>query len=351
MEKIGILQVYAGRNIPAIQRIKIFSPDEWEEFVEEWLTTKKASYKSIERLGGAGDKGRDVVGYKCKPLDNEYKWDNYQCKHYDHPLMPSDVWSEFGKLFYYTYINDFPIPEKYFFVAPCGIGTSLSSLLNNPLKLRESIIKNWDRYCKCKITKKMEVVLEGEFLDYVDKFDFSIFEKITPLSLIEDHYNTPYHSARFGGGMPERPSVPVPPKEIHKNELPYINCLLEAYESDSNKNYATVDFLSSKYIRHLNRSRESFYSAEQLKMFSRDTLPSGVFEQFKEEIYSGTVDIYEDDHITGFKRVKSVEQESRRLSITSNALTLCSTMNDRSGVCHHLANDGVFNWIEEVNDE
>lgn len=347
MTQIGILQVYAGKNIPAIQRIKIFSPDEWEEFVEEWLTTKKSSYETIERLGGSGDKGRDVVGYKCKPDNNRYKWDNYQCKHYDHPLMPSDVWSEFGKLCHYTYIDDFPVPDRYFFVAPCGIGTSLSSLLSNPAQLKQELLKNWDRYCKAKITKKMEIPLEGKFLSYVSEFDFSIFEKITPLSLIEEHYSTKYHSVRFGGGMPERPEIPLPPQKIHENELPYIECLLTAYGSDSNECYASADKLNSRYIGHLNRSRESFYSAEQLKMFSRDALPPGIFEQFKEEIYTGTVDVFEDDHGTGFRRVKSVEQEARRLAITSNALTLCSTTKDRSGICHHLANEGTFKWVGE----
>jgi len=89
VSQIGILQVHAGKNIPAIQRIKIFSPDEWEEFVLEWLSTKESQYVTIERLGGAGDKGRDVIGYKNKPVNNIYNWDNYQCKQYNKAL-PTD---------------------------------------------------------------------------------------------------------------------------------------------------------------------------------------------------------------------------------------------------------------------
>ncbi len=347
MSQIGILQVHAGKNIPAIQRIKIFSPDEWEEFVLEWLSTKESQYVTIERLGGAGDKGRDVIGYKNKPVNNIYNWDNYQCKHYAHALRPTDVWSEFGKLCYYTYMNDFSIPDKYYFVAPCGIGTSLSGLLNNPQKLKQELINNWDRYCKSKIIN-INIPLEGELLNYVNDFDFSIFEKITPLALIEEHFNTKYHSVRFGGGLPERPAIPKHPQLIQINELPYIKSLLDAYGSDSKTKYQSENDLIPKYVGHLNRSREGFYSAEQLKMFSRDTLPPGVFEDFKSEIFSGTIDILEDDHDSGFKRVKSVEQEARKLSITSNALTLCSTTKDRSGVCHHLANEGTYKWnLEE----
>lgn len=348
MSQLSILQTYAGKHIPAIQRIKLFSPVEWEEFVEEWLTTKQKQYSSINRLGGAGDKGRDVVGIKKNETNNPIKWDNYQCKHYDHALMPSDVWCEFGKLCYYTYISEFSIPDKYFFVAPFGVGTTLSNLLESPEKLKSELIKNWDRYCKEKITNTKNIVLEGAFLAYMENFDYSIFDKITPLSIIEEHQKTPYYIGRFGGGMPERPSIPPCPQEISESELPYINKLLAAYSSDSGDIFISTESLQqTKYIGHLNRTRESFFSAEQLKMFSRDRLPPKVFEDLKDEIYFGTIDIYEENHNSGFDKVKSVEQEARRLAITSNALTLCCTVKDKTGICHHLANEEKFKWVKE----
>ena len=42
MTTLSILQTYAGKHIPAINLLKLFSPDEWEEFVEEWLTDRKS---------------------------------------------------------------------------------------------------------------------------------------------------------------------------------------------------------------------------------------------------------------------------------------------------------------------
>lgn len=352
MSQLGLIQVYAGKNIPAIQRIKLYSPEEWEEFVEEWLSTKKDQYLSIERLGGAGDQGRDVVGFKSKPHDNKYSWDNYQCKHYDHSLMPSDVWGEFGKVCYFTYLGDFPIPNTYYFVAPFGIGTSLSNLLRNPEKLRSELIKNWEKYCQDGITKTQSVKLEGGILEYVKKFDFSIFDKITPLTLVEEHQITRFHSVRFGGGLPERPKSVPAPKAILGYELPYIIKLLKAYSSDCEQDFEKFEQLEpiKKYHNHLLRSRENFHQAEQLKQFSRDVLPLGIFDQFKDEIYSGSINIVEDDHESGFKRVKAAEQEVRKLAITSNPLSLCSTGNDRVGVCHHLANEGKLNWVGEENE-
>lgn len=355
MSQFNLTQILAGSPIPPIQRIKIFSPDEWEEFVEEWLTVRKKDFLYTERLGGAGDKGRDVVGFVTCPNQDadSYIWDNFQCKHYDHPLMPSDVWSEFGKLCYYTFIGDFPIPRSYFFVAPQGLGTSLSDLLRRPDALKEGLKENWDTYCKHKITKTISdgISLEGELLAYVDEFDFSIFHKIKPLMLIEEHAKSRYHTTRFGGGLPNRPSFNNAPTDIASSELMYISKLLSAYsEADSTDYFNVSDLPKGKATnKHFKRARKNFHKAEQLKQFSRDKLPAGIFDKFQEEISSGVIDIIEEDHENGFLRVKSVEKEARRLAITSNPLTLCSDGDDRAGICHHLANDSSedneFIWV------
>ena len=352
MTTLSILQTYAGKHIPAINLLKLFSPDEWEEFVEEWLTTKKDVYHSSERLGGAGDQGRDVVGYITDPKLDSYRWDNYQCKHYAKPLMPSDIWTEFGKLCYFTYKKDFPVPDNYYFVAPHGIGTSLSNLLKNDKLLKSELKNNWDVYCKSRITAKSEIKLEGGFLKYIDDFDFTIFDKVRAIDLIEEHKKTPYHIARFGGGLPPRPELSSIPENISKNELPYITQLLKSYSTESEITYKNISNLpvGKKYHNHLCRSRESFHTAEQLKNFSRDILPPDVFESLKEEIYSGAIDIVEDDHDNAFLKIKEVEKEVRRIAITSNPLVLCSTGKDRVGICHHLVNEDRLNWLGDDNE-
>ena len=82
--------VHAGVPVPKSVRVQNFSPDEWEEFVEEW-TTALNSYKSVCRFGGVGDYGIDIAGfYSHKGFKGA--WDNYQCKRYKDPLKPSDVW-------------------------------------------------------------------------------------------------------------------------------------------------------------------------------------------------------------------------------------------------------------------
>ena len=216
-------QINYGKRIIPIKLVEIFSADEWEQFVEEWIEVKRTSYIETERFGGAGDKGRDVVGYKTDKNLPDYQWDCYQCKHYDAPLMPTQAYKEFGKILYHTFLKEFPIPQKYFFVAPKGCGTSLSKLLQNSGLLRQAIIDNWERYCKKEITN-YDVELKGDFLTYVNSFDFSIFSKIHTKDIISEHKRHSNHLPRFGGGLPEREKLDEGgiPESIQVNEAIYV---------------------------------------------------------------------------------------------------------------------------------
>ena len=116
-------EILLGKPIEPIKRLQIFFPDEFEEFVLEWIDGYLSKeYKIVRRSGGAGDKGRDVVAF-FDEAGPEAQWNNYQCKHYDHSLSPSDIWIELGKLCYYTYSQEFSISCSYYFVSPKGIGS------------------------------------------------------------------------------------------------------------------------------------------------------------------------------------------------------------------------------------
>ena len=54
--------------------IKVYSADEWEEFINEWMEGFDPPYPFHDKLGGAGDKGRDVVGYLDAPK-TRCEWD------------------------------------------------------------------------------------------------------------------------------------------------------------------------------------------------------------------------------------------------------------------------------------
>jgi hypothetical protein len=347
-EYITAEQIAKGKLIDPIQRIKLMSPDDWEILIEEWLDATN-KYVKVERIGGAGDMGRDVIAYIEDSKNNpNYQWDCYQCKHYDKPLTPSDIWSEFGKLIYYTYKKEFPIPNNYYFVAPHGLGTKLSTLLDNSENLKRQIKEKWDKYCKKKITDKEEIILENDFLEYFNKFDFSIFDKTVSKTIIEEHKKHENHLLRFGGGLPSRNlDYNVPPIEEDKN-LRYIIQLIKSYNSDSEEYIDNIkSLMNKKHKSHLNRARKSFYSAEELRAFSRDTIGESIYINFQDDIFEGIINTAEEDFENAFEKVKATENESTKTIIDSNPLKdICKTI-DRKGVCHQLVEDKEISWVED----
>src|SRR5687767_8337700 len=82
-----------GAPIQPIKRLEVFSEDEFERFVLEWASGfLKSKYVSVEQRGGAGDKGRDVIGWLDPAGVENRRWVNYQCKHYSTPLQPNQFW-------------------------------------------------------------------------------------------------------------------------------------------------------------------------------------------------------------------------------------------------------------------
>jgi len=339
--------VTMGPPVLPIERIKLYSDKQWEEFTLEWANGLRSIYARVVRCGGPGDMGRDVIAY---PDDNNLDvWDNYQCKHYDHPLYPGDIWLEVGKLVYHTFHSEFAFPRKYFFVAPRGVGTTLSNLLKKPDRLRKQLIENWDRHCRNAITKVEEVHLDGELLAYLDRLDFSIFSYVPPLRIIDQHRETPYYFARFGGGLPDRPETPSPPVTPASTELAYLRKLLDAYGDHLKRDVRNrLDIEGEQELReHYGDSRVEFYSAEALRSFSRDTLPEGSYEQLQQEVYDGIRDVMRGQHDDGYRRLLAVVIAAKNLPLTAHALVPRLYIRDRGGICHQLANERrSVKWVK-----
>ena len=120
-------QVPLGHRFPPQQQIVLYSSGQWEDFIHEWAHfCLKKIYILVQRFGGARDRGIDVAGF-ADGQQLQGIWDNYQCKHYNHPLYPTDAWPEIGKVLWYSFNGDYKPPRRYFFVAPRGIGTTLAA--------------------------------------------------------------------------------------------------------------------------------------------------------------------------------------------------------------------------------
>ena len=341
-------QVATGPIIPPQQQLLLYSEDQWEDFVQEWAHyCLKKQYMVVQRFTGAGDRGIDIAGL-TDPQKLQGVWDNFQCKHYDHALRPSDVWVEIGKIVWHSFKKDYLPPRCYSFVAPKGAGTSLAALLADSQKLRAGVIQNWDKYVRREITTTQEVILESELFAYVSAFNFSIFNAKTSLQLVEDHRQTPCFAARFGGGLPVRPASPQPPAAIAGHESRYIAKLFDAYADHTKSLITELSALKNvpKLNAHFGRQREAFYQAEALRVFARDSVPDGTFDALQEDIYGGVIDTHDADHPDGYARVCEVTKAARDMQITSNALISCTNPKDRDGICHHLANEDRLQWTK-----
>ena len=343
-------QIIHGPQIPPQQRILLYSADEWEGFVEEWAHfCLKKHYVQVQRFTGAGDHGIDIAGFTDE-LKLLGVWDNFQCKRYlNHAVYPREAWPEIGKILWHSFMKQYSAPRRYYFVAPYGVGTTLAGYLANAVKLKTMLIENWDKHVKTVITEKHDVPLVGDFLAYVKAFDFSIFGSKTALQLIEDHRQSPCHALRFGGGLPTRPIAEKPPSHIAPRESRYIEQLLGAYSDHKKQVVLDVSELKAwpSLDGHFVRQRESFYHAESLRVFARDSVPAGTFESLQDDVHSGVIDVCDADHKDGFERVRQVTQAARELQLTSNALLTCAKPKDRDGICHQLANEDRLVWKKE----
>lgn len=292
-----------GAYVPPAQRIKLFSPADWEQFIQEWAHSLKSDYHSVWRCGGAGDMGRDVIGHAGDPSVGG-PWDNFQCKHYNHALMPGDIWLELAKLIHFTLAGEFTAPRSYFFVAPFDVGITVAKLFTNPTRLRSELLKNWDKDCRDHIGAK-PVPLTPDLRKHVEAYPFDTIGFKPVLTILEQHAHTPWHVHRFGGGLPSRPAALAPPSTPATSELPYLRHLLTAYGDHKKTPLKDATYLGKwPYLNnHYQLSRRSFYSAESLLEFSRDHLPEGEYERLQDEIFDGVQESYLVEHTDGYSKV------------------------------------------------
>lgn len=333
-----------GPKIDPLKIIQIYEATEWETFIDEWIHSLTDDYTSVMRPAGAGDKGIDVAGL-CDEDQLKGVWDNYQCKHSRKAIGFPIVGPDIGKILWFSYSGVYKAPRHYWFVAPLGATPSVTLLLANADQLKAKIIETWNKSIGPHIAAQ-PIELTGEFRNYVEGFDFRIFSVASPRAIIEAHAKTPYHPGRFGVGLPSRPHATTVPVEIGEHEGTYTSKLLDAYGEHKAQVIATAADIDKWPIlkSHFQRSRESFYHAESLRIFVREKVEPGTFESFQNEILGGVLDTHDSSHVDGYARVVAVTDKAQQIVLDAHPLNKSALANDRRGVCHQLANDGKLTW-------
>lgn len=347
---ITALEVANGTPIPALDRLKVFNADSWEDLTLELVSYWKTQYSRVMRCGAGGDMGRDVIAYRH---DEPGIWENYQCKHYEKRLSLSSALLEIAKILYYVHRREFTLPRRYYFVAPQGVSNDLLRHLNDPARLKRALIDRWDKTCKSKITSKYkdDIVLDGELLKYIQAIDFSMFDHIPPIKIIELHSNTVFHAQRFGVNVKKRPNLPVPPEQLADNEIVYTKELLRAFGDADQKSFLTVSDLEegSDYRCEYEGARKNFYAAEGLQRFSRDWLPESSYDELTDECCEAVSATLRQKHENGYERYLATSSQAAVVNYTSHPLSPYIKMQDKKGMCHQLVNASRFRWIKENN--
>lgn len=332
----------AGPPVTPQQRVYFYDAGEWEQFIREWATGLGDAYVQIKRLGGPNDRGVDVAGFKTDQ-GFEGSWDCFQGKHYAKALTWSDVFPEMLKVFVSAVGGHYVLPDRYAFLAPQGCGQTLNKLLSKPTVLRDKFLENLASVDG----------LAGEVREQVqtlaESTDFELFKSVELIDALETHRSTPYHAARFGTAVPPRPGHDSPPDEIAEGEARYVAQLIEVYsEKEPAETFAAESVSAhSRFGGHFQRQRESFYSAEALRLYARDSVPPGTFEALQSDVHSGVVEVAGASHQSGMDRLASVLTTSGQLDLSAHALISVSSIDDRKGICHQLANEDRLTWVKE----
>jgi len=315
-----------------------------EQFVNDWISCKSKDYVEVARFSGAGDLGRDVVGFLSKKR-HEGSWHNYQCKQYKKNLPTETAILEIGKILYYAYLGEFSVPERYFFVAPRGVNRKLEKLIYNPSQFKAKLIDNWEQYCSTKISDGLTIPLDEGLNTFICAFDFSTIARFTRDDILKDTCIKPVLHKWFGEDLGSAPRGQAP-AEVQDSELPYIKQLVGAYSQRCGLTFADYKEIEKHpdYSGHLSLQRERFYDADAFKRFYRDNTEPEVLDSFERDIYHGVIDTFNAEHKDSLARVNAVMIQASNMQ-AAGPLARDARVPVKQGVCHHLANEGdLIKW-------
>ena len=315
-----------------------------ERFVRDWIALKKDEYFEVRGFGGAGDLGRDVVGFVTDKR-HEGPWHNYQCKQYvRRQVQYNEALIELAKTFYHADANGFTMPERYAFVAPHGLNRRLESLFDKPDEFRNTLLSTWDATCAKHIIDKKTVPLTAQLRAKIEGYNFG---RVTRLDIgdIMAHPRVQLVLHRHFGADPGPAPRGSTPAAIDPAEIPYVSQLVDAYSERSGLALASPqDALDNPHHGpHLRKQRERFYDADFFMRYYRDNTAPDVLPTLENDIENGIFDIHHRLHNDTLDRIDAVMAQAATVDV-SGPLRPHARVSVKQGVCHRFANDGRLRW-------
>lgn len=326
------------------RQILALDDENLERFVRDWIARKTSDYVEVERFSGAGDQGRDVVGFKTDRR-HEGPWDNYQCKQYGRTLQPAAALLELGKILHFAEQGEFTPPTGYFFVAPRGMSRDLEKLIFNPTALRAELIARWDTACAKKIVSGKTIPLSASLRKVIEDYDFSCVKRITVDTILDDPFIKPVLAKWRIAEDPGAPPRGIVPATVDVREQPYLDQLIDAYSERCGSPFAGHDAVCEheEYGPHLQEQRLRFFEADAFNRFYRDNTLEEDLEALHDDVYHGVTGPYRARHVDALTRVDAVMSQAAAVT-PAGLLARHARVPVKQGFCHHFANDGKLVW-------
>lgn len=316
-----------------------------ENFVDLWLTNKTEGMR-VDRVGGAHDKGRDVVVFETDRR-HEGAWHLYQCKRktLNSSLGAPEALTELGKIFHHHVEGAYAtLPTKYVFVAPRGVSGQLQDLLYNPSRLGPALIEGWEKRCLRGISAGKETPLTARIAEAIAAFPFERVLHMNAPTIVKDPAARAALCRYLDVPLEEAPRGVVPEKP-EGTEIKYLDQLTRAYGAVEGVPFADADAVLCHPIHgeHLRDQRMRFFDAASFKRFHRDSVAPESLEAFSDDVYSGVVDVYRRNGLGPIERVDAVMTHASLLPAQLVRTNVRVTV--KQGICHHLANEGRMKWM------
>lgn len=326
-------------------RILAMDDKELETFVNKWLERKKATYVQTDCFSGSGDLGRDVVGY-CTSQKLDGVWHNYQCKQFKtQPLRVPAMLAELAKILVHSARGEYPLPERYYFVAPRGLGREAKKLLASPLKLKARLIADWDKSCASAVEEGVFIALDASIQATIDEFKFENVDAYDVPKLLLDTHIMPVLVECFGADPGAPPTGVVPDNfDWNSSDAKFALQLVSLYgDEDSSVIDRSTAQGHPKFGRHLRDQFVRYFEADAFKRHFRDNTPEAYVTGFEQDIYHGVSYTYDKAPQNTLDRVDLVTDKAGSLPI-GGLLGGHAGTRAKQGICHHLVNIDALEW-------
>lgn len=326
--------------------ILLMTDEELESFSRDWVSGQ-TRYVEVRRFAGAGDKGRDVVGFRTGQRHGG-PWDNYQCKQYLRGVSLQQGLLAIGKILYWASRDEFTAPEYFYFVAPRGLSRKLQAAIDKPDQLGALLVQQWDAVCARAITKKTTVRVDAALQAVIDRYPFHNVRALSLDDIMGDPAVIPLLVERWGADPGRYPPATIP-ADVQSTEMRYIQELVGAYGERANRLFPDHNavFADADLGPDLRRQRERFFEADAFQKFYRDNTSATVITEFRKDILYGVVESWNSTVPDTLARVEAVMARAGIIS-PAGPLAKYAHVAVKQGVCHHFVQDGEATWKSKV---